>query len=249
VLFFREQAHLDDDGQASLVEALGKGFVHPTLPRGVLGSVDGAVAAQRANVWHSDVTFIPEYSGLSVLRAVTVPKVGGDTMWANCVTAYSDLPTSLRLLADGLWAIHSNDFEHIRDRVRLQESEEEYGKMYTSTLFETEHPVVRVIPENGERALVLGSYVKRLADLTTRESQQILTVLQSYVSRPENTVRWRWQSADVAIYDNRMTQHYALDDYGDNPRLMRTARAVGDAPVGIDGRRSRSRIMPPRSPA
>lgn len=117
---------------------------------------------------------------------------------------------------------------------------EEYRKVFTSTVYETEHPVVRVHPVSGERSLLLGHFVKRLKGLSQSDSAHIFAVLQGYVTRLENTVRWRWQPGDVAIWDNRSTQHYAVDDYDTQPRIVRRVTLAGDVPVGIDGQRSRT---------
>ena len=112
--------------------------------------------------------------------------------------------------------------------------------VFTSTVYETEHPVVRVHPQSGERTLLLGHFVKRLKGLSQHDSAHLFAVLQGHVTRLENTVRWRWQAGDVAIWDNRATQHYAIDDYGDQPRVVRRVTLGGDVPVGIDGQRSRT---------
>jgi taurine dioxygenase len=81
--------------------------------------------------------------------------------------------------------------------------------------------------------------VRRLVDLPQADSKQLFALLQGYVTRLENTVRWRWSIGDVAIWDNRATQHVAIDDYGKQPRLHRRVTVAGDVPVSIDGRRSR----------
>ena len=108
-------------------------------------------------------------------------------------------------------------------------------------MFETEHPVVRVHPETGERSLVLGYFIQRLIGQTIGNSRTLFDLLQSHVTRPENTVRWRWQAGDVAFWDNQATQHYAVNDYGEQPRVMRRVTLAGDVPVSIDGLRSKAR--------
>ena len=113
-----------------------------------------------------------------------------------------------------------------------------YREVFTSTVYETEHPVVRVHPETGERTLVLGHFVQRLKGLSAQDSAHLLQVFHEHVTRLENTVRWNWQEGDVAIWDNRATQHYAINDYGDARRVVRRATVHGDVPVGIDGRQS-----------
>jgi taurine dioxygenase len=97
---------------------------------------------------------------------------------------------------------------------------------------------VRVHPETGERSLVLGHFVQRLKGLSATDSTHLLQVFHDHVTRLENTVRWNWTQGDVAIWDNRATQHYAINDYGDAHRVVRRATVHGDVPVSIDGRQS-----------
>jgi len=99
--------------------------------------------------------------------------------------------------------------------------------------------VVRVHPATGERTLVLGHFVRNFVGLSTADSQRIFHILQDHILRQENVLRWRWKAGDVAIWDNRATQHYAVDDYGDQRRVMRRVTIAGDVPVSIDGRTSR----------
>jgi alpha-ketoglutarate-dependent sulfate ester dioxygenase len=101
--------------------------------------------------------------------------------------------------------------------------------------FETEHPVVRVHPETGERALVLGHFVRRFVGLNSEDSAALLALLQRHVTKLENTVRWTWRPGDIAVWDNRSTQHYAVDDYDDHPRRLHRITLAGDIPVSIDG--------------
>ncbi|MFD7703721.1 TauD/TfdA dioxygenase family protein [Streptomyces caelestis] len=104
--------------------------------------------------------------------------------------------------------------------------------------FEAAHPVVRVHPESGEPSLFLGGFAQWLVGVEPRESRPVLDVLQGYVRRPENTARWSWRPGDVLIFDNRSTQHYAVDDYGRRQRVLHRVSVTGDVPFGLDGRRS-----------
>jgi len=244
VIFFRGQSQLDDQGQEAFAKLLGEPVAHPTVPvrdgTEYLLELDGA-EGRRANSWHTDVTFVEAYPKASILRNVVAPEAGGDTVWANTASAYDDLSDELKALADKLWAVHSNEYDYAAikpnaDPARL----EQYRKVFTSTIYETEHPVVRVHPISGERNLLLGHFVKRLKGLSQHDSQHLFAVLQSHVTRLENTVRWRWQAGDVAIWDNRATQHYAVDDYGTQPRIVRRVTLAGEVPVGVDGQRSRT---------
>jgi taurine dioxygenase len=113
-----------------------------------------------------------------------------------------------------------------------------YREVFTSTLYETEHPVVHIHPETGERNLLLGHFVQRLKGLSSPDSNHLLAVFHDHITRQENTVRWSWTQGDVAIWDNRATQHYAINDYGDAHRVVRRATVQGSIPIGVDGRRS-----------
>jgi alpha-ketoglutarate-dependent sulfate ester dioxygenase len=249
VIFFRDQTHLDDQGQESFAKLLGDPVAHPTVPvrEGTeylleLDSLHGA----RANSWHTDVTFVDAYPKASILRGVVNPEVGGDTVWANTATAYDDLPETLRHLADELWAVHSNDYDYAAVKSGQHGPEAEaaikrYREVFVSTRYETEHPLVRVHPETGEKTLVLGHFFKNFVGLNPSSSQHLFEVFQGYITRLENIVRWRWQAGDVAIWDNRATQHYAVNDYGDARRIVRRVTLAGDVPVAVDGRKSHTR--------
>ncbi|WP_281688577.1 TauD/TfdA family dioxygenase [Pseudomonas citronellolis] len=244
VIFFRGQSQLDDQGQEAFAKLLGEPVAHPTVPvrdgTEYLLELDGA-EGRRANSWHTDVTFVEAYPKASILRNVVAPQAGGDTVWANTASAYGDLSDELKALADKLWAVHSNEYDYAATKPNADPARlEQYRKVFTSTVYETEHPVVRVHPVSGERNLLLGHFVKRLKGLSQHDSQHLFAVLQSHVTRLENTVRWRWQAGDVAIWDNRATQHYAVDDYGTQPRIVRRVTLAGEVPVGVDGQRSRT---------
>ena len=248
VVFFRGQTHLDEAGQEQFGRLLGTPISHPTVPS-LAGTehileLDGA-KGQRAASWHTDITFIPAYPQFSVLRGVVVPTVGGDTVWANTAAAYADLPAPLKSLADQLWAVHSNLYDYAGTRPNASgEAVRHYREVFTATVYETEHPLVRIHPETGERVLILGHFLQRILGLSASDSAHLFSVFQDYVIRPENTVRWRWAAGDVAIWDNRATQHRAVDDYGDQPRIVRRVTIAGDVPVSLDGRRSIARKGP-----
>lgn len=244
VIFFRDQDELTDQRHEEFAALLGDPVAHPTVPVAEgsrylleLDSKEGYAASS----WHTDVTFVEAYPQASILRAITVPQAGGDTLWANGATAYEELPEALKTLVDELWAVHSNKYDYAaalgsKDAQRS----EEYSKIFASTVYETEHPVVRIHPETGERSLLLGHFVKQFVGLNPADSQRLFSVLQDHITKPENTVRWRWRAGDVAIWDNRSTQHRAIADFGLQRRTLRRATVAGDVPVAIDGRRSRS---------
>ncbi|MDP9710417.1 UNVERIFIED_ORG: taurine dioxygenase [Pseudomonas fluorescens] len=244
VVFFREQTQLDDQRQEAFAHLLGEPVAHPTVPSRegtrYLLELDGG-EGQRANSWHTDVTFVDAYPKASILRSVVAPAFGGDTLWANTATAYNELPTELRELADKLVAVHSNEYDYAAVKPDVSaEKLERYRKIFTSTVYETEHPVVRVHPISGEKSLLLGHFVKRIKGYSQADSAHLFGLLQSHVIRQENVVRWRWKAGDVAIWDNRSTQHYAIDDYGTQDRVVRRVTLKGEVPVGANGQRSQT---------
>nr|WP_315463166.1 TauD/TfdA family dioxygenase [uncultured Rhodoferax sp.] len=241
VVFFRGQHHLDDASQQAFASLWGDVVAHPTVPsrNGTqileLDSQHGG----RANSWHTDVTFDVDYPKVSVLRGVTIPESGGDTVWSNTAAAYDELPEELRALADRLWAIHSNDYDYAATRVEPDDAgAQHYREVFRARLIEAQHPLVRVHPETGERTLVAGHFVKRFAGYNTHDSDRLFEIFQHHITRLENTVRWQWTTGDVAIWDNRATQHYAINDYGKQHRVVRRVTVRGEVPVAVDGRRS-----------
>lgn len=254
VLFFRNQQHLDDAAQEAFGARFGSPFAHPTQGslKGTASVLDldtrrsgepeaGQAGGARADQWHTDITFLEAYPRISILRNVVAPDSGGDTVFSNTVAAYDTLPEPLKALADRLWAVHSNAYDYASVRPHATgEERRQFEKQFTSTVYETEHPVVRVLP-SGERTLLLGNFVQRFVGISRADFQKLFALLQDHVQALENTVRWRWQAGDVAIWDNTATQHYAVNDYGDQHRVVRRVTIAGDVPVSTDGRRSRSR--------
>lgn len=240
VVFLRGQ-HLDDAAQTAFAARLGPlTTAHPTVNTGSARVL--RVTANRgmaANAWHTDVTFVDRVPAISVLRAVTLPPYGGSTVWANTAAAYDALPAPLRAMVDGLWAVHTNSYDYAQRDEEHEQPDANYSRDdFASTIFETRHPVVRVHPETGERCLVLGSFTARFEGIGSTESHELFRVLQERVQRLENTIRWTWEPGDVALWDNRATQHYAVADFDHHPREMRRVTVAGDVPVSIDGRRS-----------
>ncbi|MEU8341169.1 TauD/TfdA family dioxygenase [Spirillospora sp. NPDC048832] len=242
VLGFRGQDLTDEDQIAFAARFGPLTGAHPTVPgaddhREIL-PVDGE--AQRANHWHTDVTFVQTPPKISTLRGLVIPPFGGNTLIANTGAAYRDLPEELRTLADRLWAVHTNDYDYVKrpssgaDPVKAAE----HRKAFVSQTWKTAHPVVRVHPESGERNLFIGGFAQSIVGLPPQEGRTLLDLFQRYVTRPENILRWAWAPGDLIVFDNRITQHYASDDYGDLPRLLHRVTAAGDVPVGVDGKQS-----------
>ena len=241
-IFFKGQTHLDDEAQEAFAGRLGELLNHPTVPikqgsKHIL-ELDSSHGA-RADSWHTDISFLDAYPKASILRSVVAPAAGGDTAWANTTSAYASLPEPLKALADTLRTVHSNDFDYAAIvKNKTPDAISKYKNFFNSTEYETEHPLVRVHPETGEKTLLLGHFFKHFVGFNSKDSRKLFELFQSYVVKQENIVRWRWEAGDVAIWDNRATQHRAINDYGDQHRVVRRVTLAGDIPVGVDGRPS-----------
>lgn len=248
VIFFKGQ-NLSHAGQVSFARSMGE----PTIGHAVFGhdpdypeiySVAKFRTAQTHRTakmqrpwtgWHTDLTAAINPPKASILRGVTIPPYGGDTFWTNLAAAYEGLSETFRNFVDTLKGIHrfeppagakmnSNYDESIRRRV-----------------MESEHPIVRIHPESGERILFVSpSFLKSISGLTPRESGQILELLWEHITRPEYTVRFKWEPGDIAMWDNRSTAHLAPTDIFESnyDRQLYRVTLVGDVPVGTDGKQS-----------
>jgi alpha-ketoglutarate-dependent sulfate ester dioxygenase len=244
-LVFREANILSDEAQVEFASHFGPlTKAHPTV-----ASVEGEenvlpVDSENgsANNWHTDVTFVVNPPQASTLRSIDLPAYGGETLIASSAGAYSDLPDELRNFADTLWAIHTNDYDYSVPKNLEHANAEERRKEFTRLKFETAHPVVRVHPLTGERGLFIGGFAQRLriVGLSNTESKDIIRLLQAYVTRPENVVRVNWEPNQVVLFDNRITQHYAPDNYDGQPRKLNRVTIAGDIPVGVDGKQSQA---------
>lgn len=236
VLFFRDQ-HLDRDQHLALAGCWGELEAHPfagattllpgqrdDLPK-VMRFEKGPTVSGYENVWHSDVTWRVCPSLGSILRAVEVPPVGGDTLWADMGAAYDGLDEDVKARIDGLTAVHdwwdsfgANMPAGQRDALR--------------PLFPAvEHPVVRTHPETGRRTLYVNAiFTQHVVGMPTDESAELLDLLYRQAAVPEYQCRFRWTAGSLAFWDNRSTQHYAVSDYFPQRRVMERVTIAGDRP-------------------
>jgi alpha-ketoglutarate-dependent taurine dioxygenase len=239
VVFLRDQQHATDADQRAFAELLGPlTKPHPTVAGDGTAVLPIDSEQGKANSWHTDVTFVDRVPAISVLRAITLPPYGGTTVWANTAEAYRRLHPALQALAGQLRAVHTNLYDYAADRPQIggvDVKEEDYRAEFRHLEFETEHPVVRIHPETGEPTLLLGHFVRSFSGLSSADSADLFALLQRQITRLENTVRWTWRDGDIAIWDNRATQHYAVADYDDLPRRLHRVTIAGDIPVGING--------------
>lgn len=183
--------------------------------------------------WHSDVTPAINPPWASILRAEIVPDAGGDTTWTSLVSAYEALSPPLQRLAEGLRAEH-------RYGVGYGANSAAARKRFEENPLVAHHPVVRVHPETGEKALyVTPGFTSHILDVSPDESRRLLDLFFHELGQPEHTVRFRWRPGDVAFWDNRSTAHQAPRDVDDDvERVLHRVTFIGDVPVGPDGRES-----------
>jgi taurine dioxygenase len=233
VLFFYDN-DITAAEQVALARKFGDLETHPVVPH-LPGLPEVSVIIHdrdsrgNQNMWHSDVTWRPEPSWGSILRAVEVPAVGGDTLFADMVAAYSDLPSALKARIEGRRAVH--EMGYLRAVMRNQgmgkaEMEQTLNKHPPS-----EHPMVRTHPDTGQKVLYVNSvFTKRVVGMEPAESSALLNELFARAARPEYQCRFRWRRNAIAFWDNRATQHYAVSDYWPERRHMERVSIVGDRP-------------------
>lgn len=235
VLFFRDQP-IEPQQQARFAAYFGDLHIHPIYPnvpeQPEVLVLDTAVTDVRDNaVWHTDVTFLPTPALGAVLSAKSLPAFGGDTLWASGIAAYEALSTPIKRLLEGLTATH--DFTRSFPLERFGNTAEDLARWEQARRKNPplSHPVIRTHPLSGRRSLFVNEgFTTRINELSETESEVILKLLFAHATRPEFTVRWRWQANDVAFWDNRVTQHFAVDDYRPARRVMHRATVLGDVP-------------------
>lgn len=230
VLFFPEQ-HLPVEDHVALGRRFGPLEAHPNLKNPYtqhpelfeLAATHGGVADE----WHTDLTFREDPAVLSVLQIRKAPPVGGDTMWTSLYAAYDELSEPMKSLCEGLTALHDALPHNHPEQMAI-------------------HPVVRVHPVTGRRALYVNEhFTRRLVELNAGESRALLEYLTGWVTQPRFTVRYRWQEGTVAIWDNRCTQHFVLNDF-EGERIIQRVTVMGDRPEGAAAPRWQPWVRPGR---
>ncbi len=232
VLFFRDQ-DLSHEQHIAFAANFGALEIHPVfslpehpaiLPLRSVYYADNYRPSVDAE-WHSDTTFRAEPSAASVLRARVVPAIGGDTVFVNTVRAYDRLSDEVKAKIDRLTAVHDASVFQ-----QLLPADKRDG--FASEFPPVEHPVVRVHPETGEKAIYVNAvFTRRIVGVEAEEAASLLRLLFDQVKRPEFQVRWQWKPNSIAFWDNRSTQHYAVNDFVDE-RYMERVTVMGDRPVG-----------------
>lgn len=243
VIFFRDQ-RLSPEQQIAFTARIGPvsrvPFIKPLddYPDiiAVLKEADERKISTFGGTWHSDFSFLEAPPLGSVLYALEVPNSGGDTLWANMYDAYETLSPGMKALLDGLTAIHTGAPYGTTDAPPpdMQTSRSiAISRNDRAADVETEHPVVLAHPDSGRKALFVNAvYTSRFKDMTREESKPLLNYLYAHATRPEFTCRFRWTRHALALWDNRCTQHLAINDYDGHRRLMHRTTIAGERPRG-----------------
>ncbi|MGW4390383.1 TauD/TfdA dioxygenase family protein [Streptomyces sp. NPDC004685] len=226
VIFFRDQHHFTSEHHVALAAIWGEPEVNPFFPKGdtlgVSRLAKDAMAVGNENIWHSDHSFMAAPALGSVLRAVEVPPAGGDTMWADMAVAYDNLSEETKARIDGLTAVH----DWVPSWGSLM-AEEQIARM-RETLPAVEHPVVVRHPQSGRKVLYVNEpFTTRIVGLSDAESRELLDELVLQARIPEFQVRFHWQPDSVAVWDNIAVQHYAINDYYPQRRVMERIAIAG----------------------
>jgi len=235
VLFFRDQP-LTPQQQVRFAARFGTLHVHPIypvlpeLPEIMLIDTHPGFLPDNDN-WHTDVTFSPTPPMGGILAAKRLPRTGGDTLWSSSSAAYAALSAPLQRLLEGLTATHSVAKSFPAERWAGDAAFKERYERAVAKHPPVTHPVVRTHPVSGRKGLFVNEgFTTHINELKPAESQALLAFLFAHAGRPEFTVRWQWRVDDVAFWDNRVTQHYAIADYLPERRTMHRATVNGDRP-------------------
>jgi taurine dioxygenase len=229
VLFFRDQHRLDRDRHVAFGRRFGDLETHPLTPEGQdhpeVFVIPAGGRMRAPEVWHSDVTWRPEPSLGSILRAVELPPLGGDTLWADMGAAYDLLPSDVQARVDDLVAQH--DYTAAFGRGQPPEKQARMRAEHPTV----EHPVVRTHPETGRRTIYVNrSFTIGIKDLPDDEGRGLLRRLERQATIPDVQCRFRWRPGSVAFWDNRATQHCVSNDFLPHRRVMERVTVVGDRP-------------------
>ena len=236
VLFFRGQ-ELTPRQHRDFAAHFGKLHIHPIYPHHadapeiIVLDTDLVDLTDNA-IWHTDVTFtqIPPMGGVLIARQL--PPQGGDTLWASSGAAYDALSAPLRHFLSGLTATH--DIAQSFPAERFGMSEDALARLEAAKRNNPPvvHPVIRTHPVSGRKGLfVQEGFTTHINELSAAESRMLLQFLFAHSTQPQFVVRWNWRVGDVAFWDNRATQHYAVDDYRPQRRVMNRATIIGDKPI------------------
>ncbi|MEM7255292.1 MAG: TauD/TfdA family dioxygenase [Pseudomonadota bacterium] len=238
VLFFRRQT-LSPPEQLEFARCFGEPDIYPFIqgmadhPEVIEIIKDPADTVNFGGSWHSDTAYMEQPALGTVLHALEVPPAGGDTLFANMAAAYDALSPGLKATLDTLTGEFSSDHGYQGGRAAGMAKIDGMKNAYNaaSATYNATHPIVRTHPDTGTKSLYLSlGHTVRFSGMTAAESKPLLAYLHHHATRPEFTCRVRWAPGSVAVWDNRITRHYALNDYKGHRRHMRRVTLKGDRP-------------------
>ena len=237
VIFFHQQ-DLDPHQQIAFARRFGPLSVYPFiegLPEAPEAFEILKTETDKRNfggAWHSDMSFATMPPLGTMLFAQEVPAAGGDTLFANTALAYDALSDGMKNMLDGLVGVYSAALKGSGGRAAAFKSATAMtAKNMDQVEMGAEHPVVRTHPETGRKGLYVSKgHTAGLKDMTEAESRPLIDYLADHCVRPEYTCRFHWQVGSLALWDNRCTQHFAIDDYSGQRRRMRRVTIAGDKP-------------------
>ena len=238
VVFF-PAAHLSEDEHMGLARRLGTPSVFPSARmRGATEPsfqiiTDTPDTPLGADSWHTDVTWTATPPRYALLHAEVAPERGGDTMWASTTAAFAALAPKVQEMLVGLEVVH--DSEYFLSEVAKKMTDPEQFAAYTVKIREAYppviHPMVRTVPETGKRSLMSsGPFMRRVVGVSPLESEMILELVRRHVGEEQFQCRWKWSTGDLAIWDERATNHRSAADYAGQHRSIRRCEVDGDRP-------------------
>lgn len=237
VIFFRG-ANLTAEEHMEVAAAFGEiaifplsrlnGATQPTFQT----ITDGPDSPSLADHWHTDVTYVATPPKYALLHAEVIPERGGDTLWASMTAAYNALSPTMQKVLAGLEVVH--DCQSFVAGMRTKGSGATMEQLATKMLEAyppVTHPLVRTHPDTKKRALFLGGeFMRRINGMHESESRALLDYLSHHIEDPRFHCRWRWQPGDLAIWDERCTNHRSAGDYFPQVRSIRRVEIAGDRP-------------------
>ena len=239
VIFFRQQ-DLAPERQLAFAKRWGDIHLHPfmegmpEIPEVLRIIKTPADKTNFGGSWHTDQMFSPKPAMGTMLYAVQVPSVGGDTLFASQYLAYDALSTGMKRLLAGVRGIARGDHfkghdgksrkDFFADKLSMKVRDPGDVQVVSA------HPLIRTHPETGRKGLYIGGHMHQLEDMSEDESAGLIDYLMKHATRPEFTCRFRWENGSVAFWDNRCVQHFAVNDYPAETRIMHRITICGDTP-------------------
>jgi taurine dioxygenase len=232
VIFLLDQPELSAEQHSQFAQRFGDIHVHPAArdrpaesPGLMKMQTNRETRVAAGNRWHSDVSCDRQPPQASILQLSKIPPVGGDTLFASLYAAYDALSDRMKVMLDGLTALHSGE-ESFRHLFKFKAADA------TSSWPENDHPIIRKHPDSGRPVLFVDrEFTKSINDLPKEEGKALLEFLFAHSERADFQCRFRWSQNAIAVWDNRCVLHHAMWDYWPQERQGRRISVVGERPI------------------